>query len=247
MSLIVKTSNGVFRMTLRAVSLFALVTALSAGCNARSSQNAPATPAPAPTHERSSGSERGCPELQTYSDQLDEPERDEWQRPKEVIELLECRAGMTVVDLGAGTGYFLQHLSEAVGREGRVLALDTSRSSINWMSSRIEREGLRNARPEMVAPDDPALSPRSVDRILVANTWHHISERVDYAEKLLAALRPGGLLLIVDFTIDSPEGPPPQMRLTYDTVMRELEVAGFAVELVQESLPYHYVIAGRVP
>jgi predicted methyltransferase len=86
--------------------------------------------APTPTHEHSSGSERGCPDVQTYSDQLDEPERDEWQRPKVVIELLECRAGMTVVDLGAGTGYFLRYLSEAVGREGRVLALDISPSSI---------------------------------------------------------------------------------------------------------------------
>jgi cyclopropane fatty-acyl-phospholipid synthase-like methyltransferase len=72
---------------------------------------------------------------------------------------------MTVVDLGAGTGYFLRYLSEAIGHEGRVLALDLSRSSIDWMSSRIEREGLQNVRPVMVAPDDPALSPRSVDRI----------------------------------------------------------------------------------
>jgi len=233
-------------MTPRAIPLLALVTALCAACNGRSSQNAPAAAVPAPTHEHSSGSERGCPDLQTYSEQLDEAQRDEWQRPEEVIELLECQVGMTAVDLGAGTGYFLRYLSEAVGREGRVLALDISRSSINWMSSRIEREGLRNVGPQMVAPEDPALSPRSVDRILVANTWHHISERVDYAEKLLAALRPGGLLLIVDFTMESPEGPPPQRRLTYDTVLRELEVAGFAADVVPESLPYHYAIAGRV-
>jgi predicted methyltransferase len=247
MSLIVKLSNPGIRMTPRAIPLLALVTALSAACNGRSAQNEAAAAAPAATHEHSTGSERGCPELQAYADQLDEPERDEWQRPKEVMELLECRAGMTVVDLGAGTGYFLPYLSEAVGHEGRVLALDISRSSIDWMSSRIEREGLQNVQPVMVAPDDPALSPRSVDRILVANTWHHIPNRVDYAQKLLPALRPGGLLLIVDFTIDSPEGPPPKMRLTYDTVMRELEIAGFAVEVVQESLPYHYAIAGRVP
>jgi cyclopropane fatty-acyl-phospholipid synthase-like methyltransferase len=154
---------------------------------------------------------------------------------------------MTIVDLGAGTGYFLRYLSKAVGREGRVLALDISRSSIDWMSARVEREELGNVRPEIVAPDDPALAPRSVDRILVANTWHHISNRLDYAEKLLTALRPEGLLLIVDFTIDSPEGPPPEMRLTHDTVLRELEAAGFATEILEEALPYHYVIAGRVP
>ncbi len=234
-------------MTPRAIPLLALVTALCGGCNGRSSRAEPSTAAPTATQEHSSGSEHGFPDLQTYAQQLDEPERDAWQRPAEVIELLECRAGMTIVDLGAGTGYFLRYLSKAVGREGRVLALDISRSSIDWMSARVEREELGNVRPEIVAPDDPALAPRSVDRILVANTWHHISNRLDYAEKLLTALRPEGLLLIVDFTIDSPEGPPPEMRLTHDTVLRELEAAGFATEILEEALPYHYVIAGRVP
>jgi predicted methyltransferase len=154
---------------------------------------------------------------------------------------------MTAVDLGAGTGYFIRYLSEAVGAEGRVLALDTERSMIDLLVARIEQEQLRNVRPEIVAPDDPALAARSVDRILIANTWHHISERVAYAEKLLAALRPGGLLLIVDLTMESPVGPPAHKRLTHDTVMHELEAAGFAAQLVDELLPYQYVVAGRVP
>ncbi len=163
------------------------------------------------------------------------------------MKLLECRPGMTAVDLGAGTGYFLRYLSQAVGPEGHVLALDVSRSSIDSLSSRIDKEGLRNVRPEIVVPDDPALTPRSVDRVLVVSTWHHISERAAYAQKLLEALRPGGLLLIVDFTMESPEGPPLQMRLKHDTVVGELEAAGFAAEVVEESLPYQYVVAGRVP
>jgi predicted methyltransferase len=234
-------------MTRCSLSLLALVTALCSGCNGRSSQNEPGRNAPVATQERSSGSEHRFPDPQTYAHRLEDPTRDEWQRPEEVVELLGCRSGMTVVDLGAGTGYFISHLSKAVGREGRVLALDTDRSMVDAMDARAERDELRNVRPVMVSPDDPALSPRSVDRILVVSTWHHISDRVDYAEKLLAALRPGGLLLIVDFTMDSPEGPPPLMRLTHDTVMRELAAAGFAAEIVEESLPYQYVVAGRVP
>jgi predicted methyltransferase len=233
-------------MTPKAILLLALVTALSAACNGRSSQNEPAPATPIATQEQSSGSEHGFPDPQTYAHRLDDPARDEWQRPKEVLALLQCTQGMTAVDLGAGTGYFVGYLSEAVGPEGRVLALDTQQSMIDAMVARIEREELQNARPDLVAPDDPGLTPRSVDRVLVVNTWHHLSERVTYAEKLLAALRPGGLLLIVDFTMESPEGPPAQKRLTYDTVMGELEAAGFAAEVVEESLPYQYVVAGRV-
>ena len=247
MSLIVKSANRVIRMTSRAIPLIALVTALSAACNGTSSQSEPGPAVPAAAHEASSGSEHEFPDPQTYAHRLDDPARDEWQRPKEVVELLQCGQGMTAVDLGSGTGYFIRYLSEAVGAEGHVLALDTERSMIDLLVARIEQEQLRNVRPEIVAPDDPALDPRSVDRILVANTWHHISERVAYAEKLFAALRPGGLLLIVDLTMESPMGPPAHKRLTYDTVVHELEAAGFAAQLVEESLPYQYVVVGRVP
>lgn len=234
-------------MTPRAILLFALVTALPLGCNARSSQHDSAAPAPAHRPEGSSGSERGLPDLSTYAHRLDDPSRDEWQRPEEVVALLGCRPGMTAVDLGAGTGYFLRYLSVAVGHEGRVLALELDASTIDLLSRRAETEGLPNVQPILVAPDDPALPAQSVDRILITNTWHHISGRQNYAAKLLAALRPGGVLMIVDFRMDSPEGPPPDHRLTRDTVVGELESAGFEVRVPKESLPYHYIVTGQAP
>lgn len=247
MSRIVRPSNPMIRTTLEAILLLPLVTALSLGCNARSSQNASATPAPAPHPEDSSGSERGLPELSTYAHRLDDPSRDQWQRPEEVVALLGCRPGMTAVDLGAGTGYFLRYLSAAVGPQGRVLALELDAGTVHLLSDRIEVEGLPNVQPILVAPDDPALRAQSVDRILIANTWHHISGREAYAAKLLAALRPGGVLMIVDFRMDSPEGPPPNRRLTRDTVMGELGSVGFEVRVLEESLPYHYIVAGQAP
>ena len=114
-----------------------------------------------------------------------------------------------------------------------------------WFQGRIETEGLSNVRPIVVPPDDPELGAGSVDRVLVANTWHHISGRVEYAKKLRASMRPGGLVLVVDFTLDSPEGPPPDHRLAMDRVVGELEAAGFEAEVLNESLPYQYVVAGR--
>ncbi|MGB5365679.1 MAG: class I SAM-dependent methyltransferase [Polyangiales bacterium] len=234
-------------MTLKAIPLLALVTALGAGCNGRSAENPAKAASAGRTHEHSTGSEHGFPDPQTYADRLDDPGRDDWQLPEQVVEHLACRPGMTVVDLGAGTGYFVGYLSEAVGQRGRVLALDTDRSMVDRMDERIERDGLRNVKPGIIDPDDPGLAPGSVDRILIVNTWHHISDRVAYAEKLREGLGPGGLLLIVDFTTQSPHGPPPQMRLTSETVRRELEAAGFETELMEESLPHQYLVAGRLP
>ncbi|MBT8454431.1 MAG: class I SAM-dependent methyltransferase [Deltaproteobacteria bacterium] len=234
-------------MTLKAILLTALVTALGTGCNGRSAENRTQAPVPGATHEHSTGSEHAFPDPQTYADRLDDPGRDDWQMPEAVVERLACGPGMTVVDLGAGTGYFAGYLSAAVGREGRVLALDIDRSMVDRIEARIDRDELPNVEPGVIGAADPGLAPRSVDRILIVNTWHHISNRLDYADKLRAALRPGGLVLIVDFTIESPHGPPPGMRLTHDTVVRELRAAGFEARLVEAPLPYQYLVAGRLP
>lgn len=247
MSPIVKSSNPVIQMTSKAIPLLALVTGLLWGCNGRSTQNEPATEASSGTHEHSAGAEHDFPHPQSYADQLDDPEREAWQKPEEVVELLACQPGMVAIDVGAGTGYFIEYLSKAVGKEGRVLALDTEASMIEAMNRRIERDALANVRAKQVLPGDPGLSPHSADRILIVNTWHHIRDRVAYARRLLSALRPGGRLLIVDFTMESPHGPPQEMRLTDDTVLGELGAAGFVVERLEEPLPYQYIVAGAAP
>jgi predicted methyltransferase len=234
-------------MTSKAIPLLAVVTALFGACNGKPYPGEPRVAGPATTLERSTGAEHGLPDPETYAHELDDPGRDEWQRPDQVAELLECRPGMTVVDLGAGTGYFLRYLSAAVGPQGRVLALDSDPSMIQVIHARLEHAAIENVLPRRIAPEDPGLADGSVDRVLAVNTWHHLSHRVRYAEKLLAALRPKGFLLIVDFTMESPHGPPAEHRLTSDTVVRELEAAGFLTEIVQESLPYQYAVAGRVP
>ena len=242
MSPIVRSPHRRGRLASQAISLLALLTALSCGCNGRSSQRAEGGAAGS---ERSAGAERGLPEVEVYAHRLDEPSRDAWQKPGEVVALLDCRPGDTVVDLGSGTGYFLGFLSRAVGTEGRVLALDITPRTVEWTEDRAQKEGLSNIEARRILPDDPGLAPRSADRILVVDTWHHIEGRVAYATKLAPALRRRGVLMVVDFTMDSPIGPPAAKRLTVDTVVEELEAAGLKTEVLEESLPYQYVVAAR--
>ncbi len=228
MSLIVILALSPTLMTFRAIPTIVLLTALGLGCGGSSLQHS------------------GLPDPQAYAAKMDAKERYWWQRPEQVVELLECRPGMTVVDLGAGTGYFLPYLSNAVERSGRVLALDVERSMVDIMIQRATRDRLYNVSPSVVLSDDPGLTARSVDRVLVVNTWHHLTDRGAYAEKLRKALRSGGLVLIVDFEESSPEGPPAEFRLLPNTVVGELESAGFSAEVLEESLPYQYAIVGRI-
>jgi cyclopropane fatty-acyl-phospholipid synthase-like methyltransferase len=181
-------------------------------------------------------------DAEAWAKEFDDPSRDEWQKPDEVVRAMALSPGMVVADLGAGTGYFLGRLSRAVGPDGKVLALDVEASMVEHMKKRAAAEGLANVEARAVAPDDPNLAPASVDRILVVNTWHHLPERDRYAVKLAAALKAGGELWIVDFTKESPRGPPAEFRFPPQEVMGALSGASLEPSLVEESLPHQFIV-----
>jgi SAM-dependent methyltransferase len=182
-----------------------------------------------------------------YAARLENPERDAWQKPEHVVSLMQIRPGMTVADVGAGTGYFLPYLSRAVGPGGKILGLDIEPDMVRYMKERAAREGLANVEARRVATDDPGLAPGSVDRVLIVNTWHHIPARRAYAGKLAGALAPGGIVYIVDFHMDSAHGPPRRHRLPVETVLKELQDAGLQAEILAEELSEQYVVAARLP
>ena len=175
---------------------------------------------------------------------FDAEDRDEWQKPEEVVALMQIEPGMVVADLGAGTGYFLPHISRALNGEGEVHGLDTEAAMVEYMNERITRENIANASARVVDPAMPGFAPESVDRVLIVDTWHHIEDRVAYGEKLLAGLRAGGRVVIVDFTQETDMGPPREHRVRIEQVQRELEEAGFVVEIADESLPDQFVVIG---
>lgn len=173
------------------------------------------------------------------------PERDAWQKPAQIVSALGDIAGKTVVDLGAGTGYFLPYLSRAVGNKGKVLAVDIEADMVRHMRERATREGLKNVEARQSTADDPKLEPASVDRVLIVDVWHHVPQRPGFAKKLAAALRPGGALFIVDFKLDSQRGPPRKHKLSPQQIQADLQAAGLVTELAQVDLPDQYIVVAR--
>ena len=180
---------------------------------------------------------------------FEDPERDVWQRPDEVVTHMAIEPGMTVADIGAGTGYLLERLARAAGPEGRVLALDVEASLVEHMKARVESggEAWKTVEARKVPFDDPQLAAESTHRIVILDTWHHIGDREVYAGKLREALAPDGRVFIVDFTLDSPHGPPAKHRLVAEQVIAELEAGGLKAGVVEESLPNQYIVVGHKP
>ncbi|MBW2454886.1 MAG: class I SAM-dependent methyltransferase [Deltaproteobacteria bacterium] len=179
-----------------------------------------------------------------WSAHFDAPKRGDWQRPLQLLAAMELAEGMTVADLGTGTGYFVPVLSPAVGATGRVLAIDIEPDMVRHVKGRATLLGLTNVTPRLALVDDPLLDDGTVDRILVVNTWHHIPSREAYAAKLTRALKPGGSVWVVDYTMESDIGPPKDHRLAPEVVASELTAAGLTTQIDVALLPKQYVVRG---
>ncbi|HTE53452.1 MAG TPA: class I SAM-dependent methyltransferase [Kofleriaceae bacterium] len=198
-------------------------------------------------HEHHGGMPHRFERAEDWARLFDDPSREAWQKPDEVVTLLQLSPGMTVVDLGAGTGYFLSRLSRAVGPTGSVIGTDIEPDMVRYMKERAQREGMANVRAIAAPTDDVGIPAGSADRILVVDVWHHVGDRERYAARMARALRPGGAVAIVDFTLESRRGPPAHHRLAADKVIAELRAGGLSAELATESLPDQYVVIGRRP
>ncbi|WP_200836612.1 class I SAM-dependent methyltransferase [Roseiconus lacunae] len=117
--------------------------------------------------------------------------RDEWQHPEEIVAALKLEAGQTVADIEAGTGYMVAHLSEAVGGNGTVIAIDAEAAMIEYLANHLPELGPAHIVTQKVDFHDPELKPESVHGVLTLDTWHHMSEREAYARKVYDGLRKG--------------------------------------------------------
>ena len=174
---------------------------------------------------------------------FDDPSRAEWQKPDRIPGALGLEKGMVVADIGAGTGYFERFLSAAVGPEGTVYAVDSEKEMVEYLAERARREETPNVKPVLATAYDPNLPERSTDVIFMCDTYHHISDRIGYIQRLGKALKPGGTVAVVDFRKKPlPVGPPLDHKLARETVIDEFEEAGW--ELVKESdlLPHQYFL-----
>jgi SAM-dependent methyltransferase len=216
-----------------------LVLLLAAACG--SSQATPRSTQPPPTpHAHHGGMPHRFDNAEHWAKVFDDPARDAWQRPDDVISALWLEPTSVVADIGAGTGYFSVRIAPKVAD---VIATDVEADMVRYLEERAVREGIANLRVQLTPADDPALPP--VDRILVVNVWHHLADRVAYAKALGAALKPEGFIAIVDFKLDAKLGPPREHRLSPEAIIADLEAAGLVAELSPLELPEQYMVVAR--
>jgi predicted methyltransferase len=171
---------------------------------------------------------------------FDDPERDAWQKPHEVIQALKLRPDAVVADIGAGTGYFAVRLANMVPA-GKVYAVDVEPAMVKHLAERAKKEKRPNLFAVAGKPDDPGL-PEKADLVVLVDVYHHIEAREKYFRGLAGYLRPGGRVAIIDFRLDAPQGPPRAARVAPERVASELQAAGYKLVTQHDFLPSQYFL-----
>jgi ubiquinone/menaquinone biosynthesis C-methylase UbiE len=129
---------------------------------------------------------------------FEEPGREKRLQIDRVMDLLQLKAGSTVADIGAGSGWFSVRAARRVGASGRVIAEDINAKAITYIQQRAQREHLANIVPVLGTPDDPKLTPNSLDGALMLKVYHEIAHPPLVLANLRAALKPGARFGIID-------------------------------------------------
>ncbi|MEE8336322.1 MAG: class I SAM-dependent methyltransferase [Candidatus Neomarinimicrobiota bacterium] len=171
--------------------------------------------------------------------------RNEWQKPEQVIELMNIPENAVIADIGSATGYFPVRFAMAANK-GKIYGIDIEPEMVDFLNKRARKEGFENLRSILGKPDNP-LIPEKVDFIFICNTYHHINERPKYFSRLKGDLKPGGVLVIVDFLKgDLPVGPPDKHKLAFTQVIEELALAGYDLVQHYQELPYQYMLTFKI-
>lgn len=175
-----------------------------------------------------------------WAAQFEDPKRDDWQKPDEVIAALALPPTAKLADIGSATGYFPVRFARALP-QGHVYGVDVESSMVDYLNKRAERRELTNLTSHLAEFADAKI-PEPVDLILMVNTYHHIEARPVYFAKLKASLKPGGRLAIIDFTRKSKMGPESAEKVPADEVEAELKQAGFKVTQTFTFLPEQFFL-----
>jgi ubiquinone/menaquinone biosynthesis C-methylase UbiE len=171
------------------------------------------------------------------------PEREEEEKPEQLLEALKIRPGDVIADIGAGVGYFSLRLARRVGKTGKVLAVDIQQAMLDDLARSRDREGLQNIETILGTETDPRLLPNSIDLALLVDVYHEFSQPAAMMEKIRAALKTTGRLVLVEYRGEDPSVPiKPLHKMTERQVLEEIVPMGFRHLETLNILPRQHIV-----
>lgn len=179
---------------------------------------------------------------------LDRPERLEEERPDLAVKLLALREGMSVADIGAGSGYFMQRLAREVGSSGLVYATDIQSGMLLLLEKRKRELKLRNVVVVRSSEAATGLASNSIDLALMVDVYHEFSRPEAMLADLLRALKPGGRIALLEYRKEDPTVPILEAHKMSEAIaIREISAAGFTYLRTESALPRQHLLFFEKP
>ena len=175
---------------------------------------------------------------------LERPSRLEEERPYEVLKAMDLTPGMTVADIGCGSGYYARKMAEAVGPDGVVYGVDIQPEMLEIMREICEKEGVINIKPILGGVKDTKLPRGKIDWMILADVYHEFQHPEEMLANMLASLSPGGKVALLEYRAEAfrtASHIKPEHRMTVKDVLAEWNAAGFELVDLKEFLPSQHL------
>ena len=172
---------------------------------------------------------------------LERDSREKEERTDILLRALNLKKDMIVADIGAGTGYLSRRMADSVGSTGTVYAVDVQSEMIGKLKSLAKNHP--NIKPVLSETKDVKLAANSLDMAIMVDVYHELAFPYEVAQTILAALKPNGKLVLVEYRAEDDKVPIKQVhKMTQAQVIKEITVLPFQWHNTMTSLPWQHVI-----
>jgi len=157
---------------------------------------------------------------------------------------LALQPGTSVCDFGCGNGYHTVPMAKAVGKDGKVWAVDLQPQMLTLLKKRCGERDINNVQYVQATIDDPKLPQASCDHVLLVDVYHELSHPVRVMAHLRRALKPGGRITLVEFRAEDPDVPiKPEHMMSKAQVVQEMASHGFELTAEFDALPWQHTMS----
>ena len=235
---------GLVGLVGRTSANIALFVCVLSGSSLPAPPDLPGPPGPSRDARMQGAPQRPKPKLFAPQDLglLEGADRDQWQKPEQIMDALRIAEGSVVADLGAGGGWFTIKLARRVGPNGLVYAEDIQAPMIDWIVRRMQRENLTNVKTVLGTASDPRLPP-GLDAVLIVDAYHEMDDPVTLLRNVARSLKPNGRIGVVDFTPGGGgPGPSPEQRVDPQAVIEAAKAAGLRLISREAVPPFEFLL-----
>jgi ubiquinone/menaquinone biosynthesis C-methylase UbiE len=177
---------------------------------------------------------------------LDRSEREREEQPDKALDLIGIRTGMTVGDVGAGTGYMTLRMAKRVGPSGKVYANDIQPEMLDKLNENARRMELDNVETVLGSEADAKLPAGKLDLVVLVDVYHEFSRPQEMLQSMRRSLKPDGRLVLVEYKKEDPAIPiRPDHKMNLNDIKTEVEAEGYKLDKVIDTLSRQHIVFFR--